>query len=623
MKRMCKAAMLSFLAGLISQALALPSPPRLLEPKKAAENVALNIISLPDGSFAFIDANNLNGNPVVVEDENGDQVALLPAFRVDAANQKISLGKMSILSKNGELYSIDLRRRYIEEGRRIGVNSFLDIWFSHTTGQRTEWTEPVMIWEGYTGAVMEYQQLSNGRILIPFGAWIPNCPCAEPIGCNETTVIYSDDHGQRWRQIKQPIQAPAYKGYNGNNYGACEPVIEPLKDGSIWMLMRSQTGFLYESMSYDNGENWLEGRASRFNSSHGPPALFRHENGWLIVVWNNFELPSRIDGRGVYGGRDALHIAVSADDGKTWRGFREIYRDAYRNDSPPRKGDRGTAYPLGSYTKDGKIAVLSGQGEGRRKVSLIEPKWVIADKASTDFSNGLEEWHVYKPFGPIENWWRDRMMGCRLVQNPVDPTLRSLQIGKPDDNDADGAVWNFPNGWKGSVRVQLMLRKGFQGGVICLNDRMFDPTDDNGQRFAIFAVDFTDAYKLSDIALKPDQWYDLTLKWDLSEKTCRASIDGKTVPLAMKNKTLNGISYIRFRSLAKAIDNAGFLIGRVETVIDDPAAPPCDETDKKQAAETYRDEFMPFWNKQTGTRKNPVEKKPDGSPVEVEGQVLG
>ena len=104
--------------------------------------------------------------------------------------------------------------------------------------------------------------------------------------------------------------------------------------------------------------------ASRFNTSTGPPNILRHSNGWLVVSWNNCEMPPRHEGQGVYGGRDALHIAVSDDEGQTWRGFREIYLDHRRNENPASSGDRGTAYPLGAFTADGKIVDL---GRTRRR----------------------------------------------------------------------------------------------------------------------------------------------------------------------------------------------------------------------------------------------------------------
>ena len=94
-------------------------------------------------------------------------------------------------------------------------------------------------------------------------------------------------------------------------------------------------------------------------------------------------MPPRSDGVGVYGGRDALHIAVSDDEGETWRGFREIYLDHRRNDNPAKTGDRGTAYPLGAYTSDGRILVLAGQGKGGRNLILIDPDWIVETEART------------------------------------------------------------------------------------------------------------------------------------------------------------------------------------------------------------------------------------------------
>ena len=93
--------------------------------------------------------------------------------------------------------------------------------------------------------------------------------------------------------------------------------------------------------------------------------------------------------------------------------------------------------------------------------------------------------------------------------------------------------------------------------------------------------------------------------------------------LPLKNKTLNGISYVRFASSAKIIDPAGFLVDRVDVTIEDAFAPACTEEDKLRNEEIYKKEFIPFWNKKTD--KTEAEKAPrdNKSPVEVGGKVLG
>ncbi|NLX95437.1 MAG: exo-alpha-sialidase [Rhodopirellula sp.] len=204
--------------------------------------------------------------------------------------------------------------------------------------------KPNVIFEGYCGALLDFKQLSTGRLVCPFAWWVPERPCAPPVGANLCTVFYSDDGGDTWTKSESDLSSPCYANFVGNNYGADEPCILEMKGGRLWMLMRTQTGFLYESFSADQGKTWSEAQPSRFVSSSSPPMLWRMPDGRIIILWNNCESPPAHEGAGVYVNRDALHAAVSDDEGRTWRGFREVYRDPHENETPP-DTDRGSAYP--------------------------------------------------------------------------------------------------------------------------------------------------------------------------------------------------------------------------------------------------------------------------------------
>src|SRR5690606_7128002 len=139
---------------------------------------------------------------------------------------------------------------------------------------------------------------------------------------------------------------------------------------------------------------------------------------------------------------------------------------------------------------------------------------------------------------------------------------------------ADGATWNFPNGWKGTLTTRLMRQPGSQGALISLNDRMFDPTNDEGERLAVFSLPIDADGRCGDQTLEADHWYDLTLSWDLDAGTCMLHVDGQPAGrLPLRHPTLNGLSYVRFRSAASEVDPAGLLIDSVEVTIDDPYAP--------------------------------------------------
>ncbi len=588
-----------------------PKPPTMLfqgrsvaDPGAAGgARTAYALMRLPDGSFAFYDRNRPQAGPLTLPDRDGKQHALLPHLPLDIANSPI-IAKSGVLSNTQVILTPDDRVKsvYVQNealdratAAKVGLPRYLNVWIKQAS--LTDVSAPQMIWRGYNGSQMEYQQLPGGRILVPYGSFQPHGKAVPPTGRHKTIIQYSDDDGRTWRESESKLIAPCYAGFNGSNEGACEPAIERLTDGRLWMLMRTQAGFLYESYSSDNGATWQPARASRFNTSTGPPNIMRHKNGWLVVAWNNCEMPPRQDGQGVYGGRDALHIAVSADEGKTWRGFREIYLDHRRNDNPAKSGDRGTAYPLGAYTSDGKIVILAGQGAGGRNPIVIDPEWIMATKARTDFSDGLEQWSVYKHFGPAKRWWRARAVGCALIANPSDAALKSLHIRKVDELPADGAVWNFPNGWKGSLTARVMIQKGYQGGVISLNDRMFDPANDYGEQFAVFRAKLAADGKVGTTALQPGRWHELTFQWNLEDSHCRLLVDGKQAgALKLRNKTLNGVSYVRFRSAAETIDKAGFLVDRVEVSIDDPYARECSPQQQIEQEQRYVRNVVPLWS---------------------------
>ena len=301
-------------------------------------------------------------------------------------------------------------------------------------------------------------------------------------------------------------------------------------------------------------------------------------------------MPPRADGEGVYGGRDALHVAVSDDDGKTWRGFREIYLDHRRNDNPAKTGDRGTAYPLGAWTSDGRIVVLAGQGKGGRNPIVIDPEWIVQTEASDDFRDGLKRWSTYTHHGPAKRWWRARAPGATLIDHPDDPARKCLHVRQQPDLSPDGATWNFPNGWRGTLEARVMTPSGSRGAMIALSDRMFDPANHFGEELAVFRI------SLSDLSLAPDQWHVLRFDWDLSTRRCHLKIgDAQTIKLPMRHSTLNGLSYVRFRSIAKETDPLGLLVENVKVNITNPFAPTCSAQEQAAHERLYVEQVIPTW----------------------------
>jgi len=470
----------------------------------------------------------------------------------------------ALVDKEGEQHAFVLVRR--GEGRQYGIDLFLDVWHWKTSGGGAKWSAASRIYEGVVGALRGVTQLESGRILLPVGMWQTGRKAGLPTGAHEVSAMYSDDRGVTWQLSKSRLVAPCYDGFNGSNYGACEPNVVNLNDGRIWMLMRTQTGRMYESYSSDDGTTWSDAVPSKFVSSDSPAEMMRLPDGRLLVFWNHHHAPPLHEGKFVAGGRDALHAAISDDDGKMWRGFREIYRDPKRNESPPRRGDRGTAYSSGVLNDDGKLVVTTGQGEHRRAILLLDPAWLTAMHHEDGFSDGLDAWTTFTEFGDAEPpVFRDRTDGPQLIEHPDRDDANAMKIGRPEDKPGDGAVWNFPAARKGRLTVKLKLQQGFDGAIISFNDCFYNPGDFDGEREAIFGVPIGAKGKLlNHPALAVDKWQTLEFDWNLDASECNVAVDGKPIlALPILHNADAGVSYFRIRSIASEADPAGLLVDKI------------------------------------------------------------
>jgi len=127
---------------------------------------------------------------------------------------------------------------------------------------------------------------------------------------------YSDDNGATW-----------YSGVEVQNPSgviAQEPGVIELKDGSIMMFIRASGGFQQLSYSKDKGQTWSPMIAGNLPSPLSPASIARiPSTGDLLVVWNNNDesSPQR------RGWRTPLTVAVSKDEGKTWKNVADIETD--------------------------------------------------------------------------------------------------------------------------------------------------------------------------------------------------------------------------------------------------------------------------------------------------------
>jgi len=156
--------------------------------------------------------------------------------------------------------------------------------------------------------------LDSGRILVPLSYFSDRA-----VGKFVAMTVFSDDLGKTWQRSSNDLAVAT--GGDWAESGADEPVVAQLGNGKVWMLIRTQAGFLYESFSDDDGKSWEPPRPTQFRSSNSPASLLRLADGRIVVAWNNC-----YDFKEISYAREALHVAISNDDGKHWEGPKEVVR---------------------------------------------------------------------------------------------------------------------------------------------------------------------------------------------------------------------------------------------------------------------------------------------------------
>ena len=424
----------------------------------------------------------------------------------------------------------------------------LGAWHMMAEPPYEEWSEPKNIFDGYIGALMSTDQLKNGTMLLPFAYQTDRSFRKASAGLtgyvymgkHTSTAIYSTD-GKTFHKSPSDLNVPTP---NLATYGAVEPVCLALEDGSAWMLIRTQMGRQWESFSKD-GITWSEPNPSRFISSDSPVSLTRIRDGRIVIIWNNcLRYPY------AYGGRHVLHAAVSDDEGATWRGFREIFRDPRRNGpAHPITGDYGTAYSFTAPTRDGKMIFSTGQGP-TAGAFLLDPDWLTETDQREDFRDGLKAWSA---FG---------VKGVELVALPGDPAKKALRIERVDKDFPAAAVWNFPNGRQGVVRVRFRLLPGPTPTAITLADHFSTPFDKEAERNGLFSLNLVEGELLpGGKRLRAGETHELGLNWDFDERACQVSLDGEPWKEAPQRKLdSEGASYLRFHVLSDEPARGGLLI---------------------------------------------------------------
>lgn len=250
------------------------------------------------------------------------------------------------------------------------------------------WTDEFRV--GFDEAPVAFRM--NKPIVLSTGEWIlPVTHAAEPslewfAGPQQRQgVAISKDKGRTWK-LHGALDAPHW---------ALENMIVELRDHRLWMLIRTGSGFLWESYSSDRGQSWTPAAQTKIANPGSRFYIRRLRSGSLLLV-NHYR----------FQGRSHLTAQISTDDGKTW------------NDGLLLDERAGVSYPDAVEAKDGSITVIydrDRQGAGEILLAEFREKDVMAGK---DVSGHVQLRQVIDHLPP----WDPKAAADRVMQRLITVT---------------------------------------------------------------------------------------------------------------------------------------------------------------------------------------------------------
>jgi sialidase-1 len=234
------------------------------------------------------------------------------------------------------------------------------------------WRDLQKLHDEWTGAIRDIIETKDGNVVFTSQMMLHS-----PL--HHASVTYtSKTNGLNW--IRSNV---IDLGGVGHHAGVIEPTIEQLKDGRLWMLMRTNWGVFWEAYSDDEGLAWEHFKPTAIPASTAPGILERLQSGRLVLVWNRPFPEGKSDyppvgGDGTYSEvkcsnhREELSMMLSDDDGKTWTTPVVIARV---NEKSP---TRTLAYPRIFEASPGEIWITTTYADfgGYLSVRLFEKDFV-------------------------------------------------------------------------------------------------------------------------------------------------------------------------------------------------------------------------------------------------------
>ncbi len=184
--------------------------------------------------------------------------------------------------------------------------------------------------------------LPNGRILLPLYS----------DGFCLGLAAISDDNGKNWHASRPMV-----------GLGLNQPSIVRKEDGTLVAYLRDEGVLptrILKSLSHDDGETWSYAHKTDIpNPSSSMEVIATKGKNW-VMVYNDTEE-----------GRHSLAVALSEDEGKSWKWKNHI--------AQVEKGKASFSYPSIIQTADGLLHVTYSYSDGKNKTikyALFNEEWI-------------------------------------------------------------------------------------------------------------------------------------------------------------------------------------------------------------------------------------------------------
>jgi sialidase-1 len=302
------------------------------------------------GGVICVDAKN-----ALLSTDEGLSWTKTPLFS-EPAKFTVSSERALLRTREGVIISswMNLAERAQPKGWRWGEKAVswkdfvLPTYTCRSTDDGKTWEAPVKLSDPWCGCIHSLIQMKSGRIVLVGQEIIPHWRHA-------TVMWVSDDLGKSW----QRGDVLDYGVGTHDHAGSLEGSVIERRDGSLYLLLRTESGFLWEATSRD-GLKWEGLKQTTIQSVTCCPQMARLSDGRIALLWN---APPRHDPKSG-SSRSELSLAFSEDETATWS--KPVIVAA--NYAP---GGR-VSYPYLYERKPGEVWITTMQGNLRMKINVAD-----------------------------------------------------------------------------------------------------------------------------------------------------------------------------------------------------------------------------------------------------------